>query len=287
MPIGRGPQAGSVLEVRLEWGSVVLDSRLFGPNDGPVRIGDGVTHRWRFLGVEMGPVSEPTRIALGAIAGLWSEFDTAPRHAFRVPDVDDGWLLVERGDDGGINVRPPPGWTGEDGPLRDGDERTVSNGDLRLVCRAGPRPDRIDHRVSDDVDRPFVGLLGAVGAVFALVLGLSTAVHGPNHEVTLREGAEDGTVMLLAKVPTRPDPGDRKDARGGSSSAPAPADRPSRTKVRVGRTDRQVANRSGALIALADPDLAGVFGEGGLDPALIAGIGGLSGERYGEPGDGP
>ena len=189
-----GDRGGPVLEVHQVWGNLVVDGRAFEPNGGPVRIGEGTSTRWLFLGVDMGRIPTAVRPLLAALAPLWSDFETTRTFDFRVPEgVDDGFCLFEPDGADGFVARIPPGWTAvvtRDGasvpasgdvPMACVDRLVIARGEDRFVARRVPRPVRVDTR-SAPPDPWTLGLLAATVSLFLAVVFLA-GLSGPVRKV--------------------------------------------------------------------------------------------------------
>lgn len=283
---------GPILEVHQVWGNLIVDSRQFEPSGSPVRIGDGTSTRWLFLGVDMGRIPAGLRPLLAALAPLWSDFEAIGTFDFRVPEgVDDGWALFEPDDAGGFVARIPIGWdavVARDGasvavsgevPMRDVDGLVISRGAFRFVARGVPRAVRIDARFG----APDPGTLALLGAAAALFLGVVflAGFSGPVRTVAEQEVDEPLRAMMLESPAARPEVAPGASSAAGAARASLPRDRKS-SGAKI-KTPKPGGGRNAGLLS---GDLGEMLGSG-LPGELVAGVGQLIGGRgSGIGGDG-
>lgn len=276
------PGDAPMLEVHQIWGNLIVDSRHYSPTGPPVQIGDGLSTRWRFLGVDMGRVPKALRPLLATFAPLWSDFETTQTFDFRLPDgVDDGWTLFGPDGDGGFLARIPPGWDavvevdGQVAPcgasevrMSDVSRLVVERGAFRFVARRVPRAARVESR-SPGPDPWFLGLTASAGVLFAAAV-LVTNITVPTREVHEVEIDEPLAAMIM-KVPEPPKVVVGTSGPEGASEA-APNRKP--TKSPGPKSDRQRAEDAGIAGTLES-----LLGSATLSPDLVASAGKLIGGR--------
>ena len=297
-----GGAAERSLEVRQLWGGdSVLDVKVFRPDHGPVRLGEGGRADFR-MPAESLPADdfaiarlEAGRVLLSLPPGASGELRQGDGRVVALAELRRSAAAGREGAGAGCGLLP----------LEPGAAATIAFGDVAFRLRRVSRPTGYLSRLSEKLDFAFLN-------VMLLVLFAGAALVATFH---LRPASVDSAAGELHRVPdrfvqfilTRPEPEPRDlrilarleadIAAGKARSAPRPRgaqgamgrrgepDRGERSAQRAGGRDDQAAvERTALLRALGPggpPGLAEVTGGEGLGATLEGAIGELDGPRVG------
>jgi hypothetical protein len=295
------------VEVRQFWGDTLLAVRHARRSEATLALGAETGWMWRWLGVDLGFVTQSARPLLAPLALFGSEVAQAPKAAFLVPeDASDGEgeLALYRWVDAEPEVLVPPGWSGASAKLRPGSVCELHRGDLRLELRLIEAPPR--SREEERADLGFAAILSGaalLGASFAAFVALAP----PTPTATLVEVPDRVMkVVMVPAPPPEPTPVHAPAPAGGGRKAKGPEGEAGRPEARLAkasgreradqaRIDRQVAENAGILGVLSEQGALAGLSTSTLDPGLRDALGGLSGPKgvalgrngLGERGNGP
>lgn len=288
-----------VLEVRQEWGDVLLDVRHFDQVQGrDIGVGSSVGYRWSLLGIDMGWIPSSLRGVLPWAPPIWSEVRSELRGDFYADTGEDDRVLL-RHEDGRYVAVADPAWSLErdgsasaaDVPIDDDTVLVATAGDVRFTARQVAPGARSVDRARAAVDFPFVSLL-STGGFLAMLFGLVVATTPRPPEASVVELPPSFAQVFL-------DPPEKKEARQerrqkrkeqseaakakrdegkrGKRDARRDRSRGTRVEVEKQRLDRQIAEEAGVLGAMEGLDA--VFGSSALDLDVTSGVGGLLGAK--------
>jgi len=278
------------LEVRQIYCDTHLDTRHF--RSGSVDLGSKIVWRWRFLGVDLGPVPAPLRHILPWFPPIWSECEAVESADFQLADDDslhsffrltsDGWVAqIPDGWSATLDGKKVHGATPIDGSL------VIHRGDLRFevdrVAVADERP-----RVVAAPEPPMLASFAFV-ATTGLMFGLG--VHFAPQPATLSvsqvtERIAQVAIAIPPPAPERAAPSDTLDPGGTASSSSSPSSEPAASST---QSDLDTAQSAGLLAALTS--IGGMeSGPDGLADAVDRmvspyGRGPAIGSRRGDLGD--
>ncbi|MFH1469011.1 MAG: AgmX/PglI C-terminal domain-containing protein [Pseudomonadota bacterium] len=301
-----------VLEVAQVWQDLVLDVQHHSPRAAPLTLGSATGHRWRLLGMPLGWVPASFARFAWMLAPMLSEAAEERRTDFAQPGEEYAFVAWE---DGQPVCRVAPGWAGhlerdgvlrdlvsldlardEDGcallPIRPGDRVVLDTGTGCFVLHLVPPGQRVPTRMRDRVDGPFLGFLGSVGFVGAM-LGLVLASAPPTLDATTVElpdrfaeiFLQDPEMERSRPEPVQADPGGgakakREEGRRGREDGEMKVAKGDAAELDRRALDKEIAENAGVLGALRDgSELDGVLGATALDQGLLGGIGGLIGTK--------
>ncbi len=322
--IGNDGSDKSVLEVAEIWGDTVLDVQHFGPAVRPVRVGASTGHRWRLLGMPIAWVSPAFAKMAWLMAPTLSEAREERRNDFYVPPGDlplDDFALFERVD-GDVVFNWSDRWAGfvQTGDTRcsladliaSGTARKVRAGqyqlaideDTQVVANLGTvvffgqrvaAPKRVQTKVLDSLDYPFLGAVSFMSFLLALI-GLVYVSAGPPQATDVVEVPDRFVEIMLAQPQPTPAPPERpqeaqpdagkgakakgKEGKVGKREAKADKAKGKKVAMKRQRLDKKIAESAGVLGALTNgADLDGVFASSVLDASLAGSIGSLTGAK--------
>ncbi|MFT4621579.1 MAG: outer membrane biosynthesis protein TonB [Myxococcota bacterium] len=306
-PIARPEPDAPWLEVRQYWGDVCLDTAHFRPGK-PVTIGDGIGHRWSFLGVDLGWVSPGAAKVLPWLPPVWSEVTPMMRADLHTPSTDDGelatwdgerWILRAPGTvravvDGvlhGEETLRSEGIAEQDGqeivlPVDPGAVIEVRLGELDMLVRVVPRAEALE-RGAVEVDGPFGALLSTFSAA-AVLLGMLVWL-APAPATTALLEIDPHVVHLALAVPPKktveptPEKTANPDAKDKAAEAEptegktgkGPKDRKADRKMAKRMRDKEIVENAGLIGAMRDVGLEALLGSGSLGDELVGAAAGL------------
>lgn len=290
---GNDPSKGNVLMVAQAWGDIVVDTRHYPKNGGPVTLGSRTGWRWRFLGFPVAWVPEPFSKIAWLFGPTLSEAVCESKDDFYAPPHDlpeDGYKLFDW--QGGQYVAHlSPKWSGfvDIGEQRltfpeliakgkatasgDGQYTLALEDDMRLVADLGddtiilakmvPASKRVVASITDDLDYPFLGITSFM-AFLGLVIGIYLATAPPPPESSMMD-VPDRFVNLLLQQPEPEQP--KKDNKPEANPDAGEGAKAKKEEGKVGKQDAKMKQAKGEKVEMQKKQLdkeiaeeAGVLG---------------------------
>jgi hypothetical protein len=320
-----------VLEVAEIWGDTVMDVKHYVPGPGKVNVGTTTGYKWRFVGAPIAWVPPTFAKCAWLLAPTLSEATEETRNDFYVPPEDlphDDFALFEYAG-GGYVFNMSDKWSGfvDIGDARHTFQELIESGkasavgpgqyqipvtdNTRVVADLGnviffgqnvSPGKRINTKVTDDLDYPFLGVLSFMSFLLLMIFFVYISA-GPPQESDVME-VPDRFVELLLQQPepeeqkmdnkpdANPDAGEgakakKEEGKVGKKDAKMEKAKGNKVEMQKKELDKEIAENAGVLGALRDgAELDGVFGSSNLNADLAGGIGGLIGAKGTQIGGG-
>ncbi len=285
-----------------------------------VTIGARTGFKWHLLGIDMGWIPRGFEYVLPYTPPMWSEVNSDWRNDFYAPDdnlpgaehtlfthdlVAEAYTARVHEDwDGFVDIEDSrysfselveTGKAKKDGdtyeiPMEPGIRLMVDIDGVVFFSHLVPAGARVTTKATDDLDYPFISIAsfaGFVGMVIALVMWFAP----PPAVNSYMEVDKDFFAKLVLEKPKKDKPTPKTKPEGeGARAKKKEGKRGTKTNkldkakgeaIKRQIADRQIAEASGIILALANSDL---FANAGLSDGLTKDVGGLTGVKGGQFG---